>query len=195
MKKITVLILSLIMVGNLCGCAKSAETRVIEEPDIIQIRSICNLATLECYYHNVAKGEKTAGTGILNIGEKDRTFWIEYTGVAKVGIDMSRVAMELKGEEITITLPKAELISVDVEELTEDSFVYSTDGLNKNKITAEDQTLAFKTAQEEMMAEVSQNSSLLITAQNRAQELIYNYIDRLGEISGVAYRITWVYEE
>lgn len=195
MKKIVLILLSLMLVGVLCGCGESEADRIVEEPDIIQIRSICDLATLECYYHNVAKGEKKAGAGILNIGEKDRTFWIEYTGVAKVGIDMSKVTMQVNGEKVTITLPKAKLISVDVEELTDDSYVYSADGLNSNKVTAEDQTLALNDAQKTMLEDISGNSAILYTAQNRAQELIENYISQLGDISGVEYKISWVFEE
>ena len=41
----------------------------INAPDIAQIRTICELATLECYYHNVAKSVKEKGSGLLHIGE------------------------------------------------------------------------------------------------------------------------------
>ena len=65
--------------------------------------------------------------------------------------------------------------------------------MNSNKITAEDQTAAIENAQKEMEESVKANSALLLRAQNRAKELIKNYIDCLGEISGVEYEIKWVY--
>ena len=67
------------------------ETAAVLEPDLAQIRSICDLATLECYYHNVAKSTKEKGSGLAHLGEKERKFWIEYTGVVKIGIEMSDV--------------------------------------------------------------------------------------------------------
>lgn len=86
-------------------------------------------------------------------------------------------------------------ISVEESTLNEESYISSEDGLNSNKITAEDQTLAIENAQKEMEGSVKNNSALLLSAQSRAKDLIKNYIDRLGEVSGVEYKITWVYED
>lgn len=50
--------------------------------------AICELSTMDCYYHNVAKYfEKDAQKGFLGIGKKDKRFWIEYSGVVQMGID------------------------------------------------------------------------------------------------------------
>ena len=194
-KKIFIIGIMLLTVLIMCSC--SAEKKVINEPEITQIRSICNLATLECYYHNVAKSVKTAGEGIAHWGEKERKFWIEYTGVAKVGVDMSKVTMEMDGTNVIISIPDAELMNISVEEstLNEESYISSADGLNSNKITAEDQTAAIENAQKEMEESVKNNSALLLSAQSRVKDLIKNYIDRLVEVSGVEYKITWVYED
>ena len=198
MKKIALLLALTMLAGTLTACSGEAGSeRVINEPEITQIRSICNLATLECYYRNVAKSKKAAGNGIENIGEKEREFWIEYTGIAKIGINMSKVSMEIDGENVTIKIPDAELMGINVESATlnEDSYISSADGINPNKITAADQTRAIEKAQKKMEESVKNNSSLLLTAQTRAQELIENYINQLGEISGVDYKITWKYED
>ncbi len=196
MKKFVVCFLVVIITLFSVSCSK--EEKVIQEPDITQVRSICNLATLECYYHNVAKSEKTAGDGISGWFEKDRTFWVEYTGTAKIGVDMSKVKMEIDGTNVTIVMPEAELLSIGIDEssLSESSFVFSEDSwFNSNKITANDQTAAINAAQENMEEAVKNNSALLQTAQNRAKELIENYINQLGKVSGVEYVIKWQYEE
>lgn len=197
MKRFILVVVSTLLLGTLGGCSNKAQDAKGNEPDLVQIKSICNLATVECYYHNVAKSVKTAGDKLSNLGEKDRTFWIEYTGVAKVGIDMSKVSMEIDGENVTITMPSAELLSISIDEasLNEDSYTSSADGINSNKITAEDQTSAIDDAQKTMEENVKNNASLLLNAQNRAEELIENYIKQLGEISDVDYKIKWVYEE
>lgn len=52
--------------------AKEEENIVVNKPALSQIRSICELATLECYYHNVEKSAKTKGTGLAHVGEKEK---------------------------------------------------------------------------------------------------------------------------
>lgn len=189
-KKIFLVISAVVLCFVLSGCK---ETKIIKEPDVTQIRSICNLATLECKYHNVAKLDKE-GDFFL---QKDRKLWIEYTGVAKIGIDMSEVDMKVKGDKITVTLPDAKLLNVRVDENSwnKEAHFISGDGLIKNKITAEDQTNAIAAGQREMENSVKNNKALLISARDRAQKLIENYIKKLGEISDIDYQIKWVYEE
>lgn len=197
-RKIALLMVVVLIFNTLSGCSDNKkEETIVNEPDITQIRNICNLATLECYYHNVAKSVKEAGDSFVNLGEKDRTFWIEYTGVAKLGIDMSKVKMEINGTDVVVTLPEAEVLSISIDNKTldETSYIATEDGFNKNKITAEDQTGAISKAQENMELEVKNNSSLLLRAQNRAKTLIENYINQLGKASGVEYNIKWVYLE
>ena len=45
-----------------------------------------------------------------------------------------------------------------------------------------------------MSESIKNNRSLLLNAQDRAKELIENYINKLGEISNIEYQIDWVYE-
>lgn len=197
MKKFALVLVTVLFAGMISACSEHDNESAIREPDIVQIRSICNLATLECCYHNVAKSVKSAGDGITHVGEKERKFWIEYTGTARIGIDLSKVTMRIDGENVMITIPEAELLSSSIKEneLNEDSYILSEDGFfNKNKITADDQTAAIKDAQETMEESIRNNSALLLSAQNRAKDLIENYINQLGKISGVEYNIKWIYE-
>lgn len=187
MRRITVLILTVtIFTVSLCACSK-----MFIAPNEVQIKSICELATFKCYYNNVAKSEKKQGEGIEHWLEKDRVFWVEYKGVANIGIDVSKVKMKINGNNITITIPPAKLLSTDVISdsykyvLSEDSF------FNKNEITVKDQKSAILDAEKEMVNSVSNNSELLAAAQERAKELIENYIKNIGELIDVEYEITW----
>lgn len=173
----------------LCGCGKAKDI-----PEIEQIKSICELSTIECIYNNVAKGEKTKGEGITHIGEKDRKYWIEYQGYVKLGIDMSRVEMEIDGDTVKITLPEAEIQSIGIidETFTEDSVVSSSDSFwNKNKITAEEQKAIVADAQDTMKEEVKSNQAIMNKATERAKVLIENYINQLGSATGMTYTIEW----
>ena len=193
LKKFVVLCLAVIMLFTACG--KKGE-EVTKELSITQMQTICELATLKCYYHNVAKSEKSAGTGIWHLGEKDRQFWIEYTGTVKLGIDMSKVQMKVDRTNVTVTIPEAEVQQGDVDDdsYNSDSYIFSEDGINKNEITAEDATGAVENARNEMIKTAEKNTALLVNAQERAKKMIENYIMQLGETTGTEYQITWKYE-
>ena len=197
MKKAKIIVLIIAMI--VCtACSKDSKNDIDEKllkPDITQLRSICDLATLECYYHNVAKATKEAGTGLAHIGEKKRTFWIEYTGMAKIGIDMSKLKMNVTGKTVEITIPNAKPISYEVLNIDKSNYVASEDGWNENAITAQIQTDAVGKAQENMKKSVEENTALLARAQDRAKRLIENYIDKLGDASEIKYEIVWKYEE
>lgn len=202
------IVMAAILLGLLAslfpGCGKTGRQQEIAEestenlktpsPDISQIRSICELATLECYYHNVAASTKEKGKGISHIGEKDREFWIEYSGVAKLGVNMSKVDMEVNGKDIVITIPKAELLGLSDYTFSEDSYISEDDGINKNPITPENQTQAVQEAQKQIREKFASDDAMLMRAQDRAKNLIENYINQLGEIWGAEYQITWIYE-
>lgn len=168
------------------GC-KSKQT-LEEKPEITQIRAICDLATLETYYHNVAKIKKD---GVLL--QKDRVLWIEYTGIARIGIDLSEVDMKIEGTTVKVDLPKAKLLSVNVSQIDKDSYYYSEDNklFFKNEFTAEDETKAINDAQNNMKNDVENNAQLLNRAQDRAKDLIEKYIKELGNLSGLDYKIEW----
>lgn len=193
-RKSFLFLMVLFILCMLIGCA-SREQIEAPEPELAQIRNICNMATLQCYYHNVAKSEKAAEKGISHWGEKDRKFWIEYTGIANLGIDMSKVQMKIEGTDIEVTLPNAELLNISIDEqtLNDNSYLSSADGLNKNEITADDQTAAINEAQQKMKETVQGNTALLLSAQNRAKVLIENYLKQLGEVSDIEYNIKWNY--
>ena len=195
-RKSFLFLMVLFILCMLIGCT-SKEQIEAPEPELAQIRNICNMATLRCYYHNVAKSEKVAEDGISHWWEKDRKFWIEYTGIANLGIDMSKVQMKIEGTDIEVTLPNAELLNISIEEksLNEDSYISSSDGFNKNEITADDQTAAINEAQQKMKETVQENTALMLSAQNRAKVLIENYLKQLGEAAGVQYNIKWNYSD
>ena len=55
----------------------TAEEWAAMQPQEIQIRNICELATMEVYFHSVAKAVKPAASGMSGFGQEDRRFWFE----------------------------------------------------------------------------------------------------------------------
>lgn len=188
MKK--VYIFCLILVSMLCAsCEKKQPVSI--EPQISQMRSICELAAMDCYYHNVARSKEADAAGWF-LWKKDKHFWIEYTGIVTVGVDASRVTIEVKDDQVTITMPPARILQCKVDEktLSEDSFVIDK---SSAKISAQDQTEAFKAAQAYMEKSASEDTALLFTAQQRAQKLLEDYVNNIASVVGKQYQIKWVY--
>lgn len=191
MKKWICLLLAAAICLSMSACFSSEENPATE-PQISQMRSICELATMKCYYHNVAKYNEENASGILWM-KKDRQFWVEYAGVVWVGIDASLVTIEIDSDNnVTITIPPAKVIKSKVDEatLTEDSFIVAA---GSAKVEAEHQTLAFKEAQDKMEAEATSNTALLANAQQRVQKLLEDYVNNIGKCVGKEYHIKWVY--
>lgn len=190
-RKIFLLCLVLILSSTCISCAKSDEHKKTIKPQVTQMKSICELATMECYYHNVAKYTKEDAVGFW-LWKKDKRFWIEYSGVVKIGIDASLVTLEVNEDTVTITIPKAKVLGkeVDPASLTEDSYILDGDSAD---IDAQDQTKAFDIAQKNMMKTAAEDSALLASAQQRAQTLLEEYVVNIGDVVGKEYSIQWKY--
>ena len=98
--------------------------------------------------------------------------------------------MQVDGDQVTITMPKAEVLSCQVDQtsLNEDSYYTTREGLGAEKINADDQTEAIKTAQENMLENVQSDESLL----QRAQELLEQYVKNVGDAMGKTYEVSFV---
>ena len=191
MKKLSAFFIMMTMVFLCSACGKDEKDVQTIEPQTSQMKSICELATMDCYYHNVAKFKEEDAQGIL-WWKKDKEFWIEYSGVVTIGIDVSLVNIEVDGDEVAITLPPAKVLECRVDEstLTEDAFIVADDSAD---IDAEDQTEAFKEAQDNMKKTASEDTALLSNAQQRAQKLLEDYVNNIGNSVGKQYKIKWIY--
>lgn len=191
MKKIIPLLMSLFLVFSASACKNSEVESVEMEPGTTQMKAICELAVMDCYYHNVAKFKEENAEGFL-WWQKDKHFWIEYSGVVTVGIDASLVSIDVNEEEISVTIPKAKVLTciVDSASLSKDSFIVEK---NSAQITAEDEVAAFAAAQDKLKESASNDTALLASAEQRAQSLLEDYITNIGNAVGKEYTIQWNY--
>lgn len=188
-RKITKTWMLLVGIVVLCltGCGKETQTA-----DFSGVTSVCELATLKCYYHNVAKAE-TEASGIfakwLKTGYKK--IWTEYSGIIEYGIDISQVTVSEpdKNGVVTVTMPDAQVLNVDVDEeslgtpLTDTGFLTS--------VTTEEKTTTLAGAQEAMEQQAKENTEMLSQAKARAKTLIEEYIKNVGESIGEEYTVEW----
>lgn len=194
MKRILSLLLAALALLSMAACGQQAaepKAQSVVEPKASQMKSICELATMECYYHNVAKYKEENAEGIL-WWKKDKVFWIEYSGVVKIGIDASLVNIVIDANTISISLPEATVLScrVDSSSLTQDSYIVAKDSAS---ISAEDEVYAFSEAQRQLENCAANDRALLAEALQKVQALLEDYITNIGNAVGKEYTIHWVY--
>ena len=179
---------------SLIGCGAKKDKEEPEKNPVkletSQMQTVCELATLECYYHNTAKLNSEKKVLFWNTSKR---LWIEYSGIVKVGIDLSKFDMSVEDNVVTIAIPDAKILGCEVDDasLSADTFYSETKGLGSGKVGANDQTKAFQAAQEGMLAAVQEDESLLLQAKVRAQTLLENYVKNIGDAIGIDYEIRW----
>lgn len=193
LKKSLFLLLAVLTLLFCAACGKE-EAVEIPVPEEAQLKSICQLSVLEGYFHNVYKYNQENAEKFLWMS-KNKRFWLEYTGIAKYGIDASQVSMEVEGQDITITLPKAKLLycKVDSTSLTEDSYIVDQDSA---KIKAEDSKNALTQAQAKLETEAADYEPLLTLAQQQTEKLMEEYVHNIAAAAGADtdyYTIHWSY--
>ena len=187
-KIVCLLVISMLCIG---GCGDKNQKKE-EEADFSAISSVCELATLKCYYHNVAKSETEASGLFKWLGKGYKKIWTEYSGIVELGIDVSKVSVEKPTADgvVKVTIPDAEILSVDLDEdsmgepLTDTGFM--------TKITKEEETEALAEAQNHMEETAKENGNLLNQAKERAKSLIEGYVKNVGEQIGKEYTVEWV---
>ena len=191
-KKIISFLLMVTLMVMFCGCSeKSDESENTTQLSISQMQSVCELATLECYYHNTAKMESEKDVMWWSTSKK---LWVEYSGIVKVGVDISGLTMDVSENVVTITIPDAKVMSCKVDEssLSPDAFYSETSGLGAGDVGGEDQSKAFAAAQDGMKEAAENDTALLLQAKLRAQTLLENYVKNIGDITGIDYTVKWV---
>lgn len=182
-----VILITLLSINCLFGCGSQKQ-----KPDFSSIKSVCELSTLKCYYHNVATYEKNAH-GLLKVfGSGYKKIWIEYSGIVNLGIDINKVDISEPDTNnvITIKIPDAEVQSTSLDKSTLSEPL--TDKGVFTKITTEEKTEALSSAQQNMKETAQKDTSLLAQAKEHAKLILQGYINNLGEEFNDEYTIKWV---
>lgn len=182
-----VILITLLSINCLFGCGSQKQ-----KPDFSSIKSVCELSTLKCYYHNVATYEKNAH-GLLKVfGSGYKKIWIDYSGIVNLGIDINKVDISEPDTNnvITIKIPDAEVQSTSLDKSTLSEPL--TDKGVFTKITTEEKTEALSSAQQNMKETAQKDTSLLAQAKEHAKLILQGYINNLGEEFNEEYTIKWV---
>ena len=168
----------------LAGCSSQEQ----KSADFSGVQSVAELATLKCYYHNVAKAEQDGG--LFDIGYKK--VWVEYDGIVEIGVDVSQVTISEPDAEgkVRVHVPDAKILNVNVDK---DSI--GDPLIDRGPITdatAEEKTAAFAAAQKDMEEAAQKNSAMMAQSRERAKQVIEGYVKNVGSEMGEEYTVEWV---
>lgn len=158
------------------------------------VDKICELATLKCYYHDVAELKKEPKgpfkLGVAQYGYKK--LWMEYDGIVQVGIDVNEVKVNSPDKDgvVRIYVPEARILDVSAQIDSMKDPISDTGWFTS--IKTEEKAEAFADAQTKMKEEAQSNGSILSQAQNNAKELLKQYVINVGKQINKQYTVQWV---
>lgn len=150
-----------------------------------EIRDIGELATIEYLYTDAGKFEDSAELFGKEIpfSFTTKSFIAKWDGAIKAGVDISKVTVEVNKEkkEIIVHIPKAEILSHEVDDESIET-LDEKDGLF-NKLKIED-IRAFDANSKEAMEKRAIENGLLDKAYENAKAIIYKlvYTDTVAEL-------------
>ena len=159
------------------------------------VEEICELATLKCYYHNVAEDEiQPEGPfkwGLFQYGYKK--FWMEYDGIVKIGVDVNQVQIQEPTREgiVRIYVPDAKILDISADDSSISNMISDT-GVLTSPPNAEEKAKAFAVAQENMRKQAEKDDAILRQARENAKVLLKQYVIHVGEQMGQHYQVEFL---
>ena len=186
-KMIKVIVLLFLVLFVLNGCTKNNT-----QEEFSLINKICELATMKCYYHNVAQVEQDAEGvfSFLSVGYKK--YWVEYSGYVNVGIDVSQVRVQGPDSNgvVEVFVPDAQVQTVNLDNDSISDPIVETGLFTEVKMSEKLEALG--QAQEDMGKAAENDRALLVQAKERARSLIKEYIENVGELVGKSFTVKWI---
>ena len=185
-----VLLISLLGVLT-CGCSSESDQK--KSADFSGVHSVCELSTLDAYYHNVAKADVPASgplADLLKTGHK--RVWIEYSGIVRLGIDADQVTIGEPNEqgEVEVHIPDVRILEADLDSDSISDPIVETGFLTW--VTPEEKTAGIAAAQEDMREKAGRDQMLNTQAYDKARRTIAGYVQNVGEAIGESYTVKWV---
>lgn len=191
---ISILIISVIIAFGIYLIPNKNLKEEERKVDFSGVTEICELATLRCYYHNVARLENQS-QGVFKYGWGKygyKKLWMEYDAIIEIGIDASEVEVNEPDENgvVQIYIPEANILNVDSDENSMETPIFETGKFTD--ITIEDQRKAYADAQTEMEESANNDKAIKKQAYENAQKLLEQYVVTIGEQSGKQYTVEWL---
>lgn len=178
---LVVLMLVVFFKGYSNGAKNSAQTdktTTVITIDLIksEIKDIGELATIEYLYTNAAKFEDPKQIFGVNIPFTTKSFIAKWDGIIKAGVKIDKIIVEIndRKKEIIVHMPKAEILSHEIDNNSIET-LDEEDGLF-NKIKIED-VRSFDAISKDEMEQRAKDNGILDKAFENAKEIIERLVN------------------
>lgn len=151
--------------------------RVLEE----QLQTVQQLVSLEYYYTNMGSFENQKDFHGWKVPFTTKRFIVSYDGVIKAGVDLSRAKVTVLDRAVTVTLPKAAILSHEIPEESIQVFDESSNVFNPIRI--QDYT-GFTLEEKKAVEERAVENGLLAAAEEKAQDAVAAFLGLVPEMEG-----------
>lgn len=176
-------VVGLVLAFVLGGVFSQRSTEPVITSELLgqQLANIQELSTVEYRYTNMGKFENQVDFYGWKVPFTTKSFIVSYDGVIKAGIDLADLNIAVADRRITITLPKAKILS---HELKEDSIEIFDETKNIfNPIQISDYT-SFTADQKDVITAKAVENGLLTAAADRAEGAVrqlLSFLPGIGE--------------
>ena len=141
-----------------------------------EIKDIGELATIEYLYTNAAKFEDPKQIFGVNIPFTTKSFIAKWDGIIKAGVKIDKIIVEIndRKKEIIVHMPKAEILSHEIDNNSIET-LDEEDGLF-NKIKIED-VRSFDAISKDEMEQRAKDNGILDKAFENAKEIIERLVN------------------
>ncbi len=160
------------------------ETEKVITAEIVEdgLRDMGKLVTEEYYFTEVVSFSSIKNYLSIDWKITESSFLASYDGVIHAGVDFTRIGVEKdeQGKTVTIRLPAAEILTIDID--PESLTVYSEKNGLGNRITLED----YSSALQELEANASEKAlekGMLERADQNAEKLIRSFVASLVDLT------------
>lgn len=135
-----------------------------------RLTEINELAVVSYHYTNMSQFESSSDFYGVKLPFTTKKFILTYDGEIKAGVKLSEASLEVVGNEATVRLPAAVILSHEIDENSVEVFDEKTSIFNP--FTVEDFT-AFQADQKIVMEGKALDNGLLDNATEKAKESVY----------------------
>lgn len=172
---LAVMVLSILLMLN-----KAPKNRTAQYDSTIIVEKIVNiqeLATIKSNFTGVISYKDAIKLFKFNVPLTGKFFLLKYNGYMKAGVDFSRVHVEVEEKKVTVSIPRAQILDIVIDENSIAVFSESDNMFNPIKIG--DVTEALSTEKQNLRREAVKGG-LLDEAYRQAELTLRTFLTEMG---------------